>query len=82
MPPLSRFNRFDVEPLLEKGEDARAAIFQRIRALGANEGLLVRAPFLPSPLIEMLGGMGFASKVEPGGNGVWLVYFWIAEEGR
>lgn len=80
MPPLSRFKRFDVEPLLEKGEDALSAILKRIRALAGDEGLLVRAPFLPSPLIEMLGGMGYASKVEPGGGGAWLVYFWRAEE--
>lgn len=80
MPPLSRFKRFDVEPLLEKGEDARVAILKRIRALAGDDGLLVRAPLLPAPLIEMLGGMGYASKVEPGGAGEWLVYIWIAEE--
>ena len=79
MPPLSQFKRLDVEPLLEKGEDPRAMILGRIGALADDEGLLVRAPFLPSPLIEMLGGMGFASKVEPGGGGEWWVYFWIAE---
>jgi hypothetical protein len=80
MPPLSRFKRLDVEPLLKQGEDARAAILKRIRGLSGDEGLLVRAPFLPAPLIEMLGGMGYASKVEPGGPGAWLVYFWIAEK--
>ena len=80
MPPLSRFKRFDVEPILANGEDARVAILERIRSLGGDEGLLLRAPFLPAPLIEMLGGMGYASKVEPGGSGAWLVYFWIAEE--
>ena len=79
MPPLKKFKRLDVEPLLEQGEDARATILRRVRALDSEDGLLVSAPFLPSPLIEMLGGMGFASKVEPGGNGSWLVYFWTAE---
>ena len=34
------------------------------------------APFLPSPLIELLGRQGFASKVEHGRGGSWMVHFW------
>lgn len=55
---------------------------QRVHALGANDGLLLSVPFLPSPLIEMLGGMGFASKIEPGLNGVWHVYFWLSDSNQ
>ena len=40
------------------------------------KGLIIVAPFLPSPLIEKLGSEGFASKVERGSGADWMVYFW------
>lgn len=51
-------------------------IFTKAQALKADEGLLVVAPFLPSPLVERLSGDGFAAKVERGQGADWLVYFW------
>jgi hypothetical protein len=47
-----------------------------VDALGAGKGLIIIAPFLPSPLIEKLGSEGFASKVERGEGADWIVYFW------
>jgi hypothetical protein len=76
MPPLAQFKRFDVRPLLKRGREALPQILNRVHALGANEGVLVIAPFLPSPLIELLGSQGFASKVERGEGASWIVYFW------
>jgi hypothetical protein len=37
---------------------------------------MVVAPFLPSPLVEILSADGFSSKVERGAGADWLVYFW------
>ena len=48
--------------------------------LETEEGLLVVAPFLPSPLIERLGGEGFKSKVQRGTGADWLVYFWCESD--
>ena len=79
MPPLSQFMRFDVGPIVDRGGDPRPAIMERINNLAIDEGLLIQAPFLPSPLIEMLGAMGYAAKIEPGREGAWLVYFWNAD---
>lgn len=76
MPPLSQFKRFDVRTLIRQGGEPFPQIFARAQALGANDGLLVVAPFLPSPLVERLAGEGFASKVERGQGADWLVYFW------
>jgi hypothetical protein len=76
MPPLSQFKRFDVRDLLRRGIEPFPEIRQRIAALKQDEGLIVVAPFLPSPLIEKLGSEGFASKVERGQGGDWIVYFW------
>ena len=76
MPPISKFRRLDVRPMLARGQEPYSAIRRRVEGLGPEEGLLVVAPFLPSPLIELLGSEGFLSRLEPGGRGTWLVYFW------
>lgn len=76
MPPLNKFKRFDVRGLLRDGIEPFPEIFARATALGADDGLIVVAPFLPSPLVERLAGEGFASKVERGQGADWLVYFW------
>jgi hypothetical protein len=76
MPPLTRFKRFDVRDLLRRGIEPFPEIRKRVDALKPVEGLIIIAPFLPSPLIEKLGSEGFASKVERGAGADWIVYFW------
>jgi uncharacterized protein (DUF2249 family) len=76
MPPINQFKRFDVRPLLEKGGEPYSAIRSRVDPLRPGEGLILVAPFLPSPLIEKLESEGFKSKVERGPEAGWLVYFW------
>jgi len=76
MPPLSQFKRFDVRDLLRRGVEPFPEISRRVNALPPDEGLIIVAPFLPSPLIERRAGGGFANKVERGARGDWLVYFW------
>jgi Uncharacterized conserved protein (DUF2249) len=76
MPPLNKFKRFDVRGLLRDGIEPFPEICQRVQALGTDDGLIVVAPFLPSPLVERLSGEGFASKIERGQGSDWLVYFW------
>ena len=75
MNAATQFKRFDVRALIRNGIEPFPEILERVSRLKSGEGLLVIAPFLPSPLIEKLGGMGFLYKVER--NGVdWMVYFW------
>ena len=76
IPPLSRFKRFDVRELISQGGEPFPQIRKRVDALKPDEGLIIIAPFLPSPLIEKLGSEGFASKVERGSGADWVVYFW------
>lgn len=76
MPPVSQFKRFDVRDLIRRGIEPFPEIHRRIDRLKTGEGLIVVAPFLPSPLIERLGGEGFESKVERGSGADWMVYFW------
>jgi len=80
MPPLNKFKRFDVRPLIAAGEEPFPKIRARADQLVAGEGLLLVAPFLPSPLIEKLGSEGFAAKIEHGAGGEWMVYFWRETE--
>jgi len=76
MPPIGKFRRFDVRDLIRDGIEPLPEILQRVGRLKPEEGMLVVAPFLPSPLIERLGAEGFASKVERGPGADWIVYFW------
>ena len=76
MLPLKQFKRFDVRDLLRRGIEPLPEIRKRVDALKPDEGLLVVAPFLPSPLVEILRSEGFASKVERGRGCDWMVYFW------
>ena len=76
MPPLNKFKRFDVRDLLRRGLEPFPEIRQRVDAIKPGEGLIIVAPFLPSPLVEKLTSEGFASKLERGQGSDWLVYFW------
>jgi hypothetical protein len=76
MLPLNQFKRFDVRDLIRRGGEPFPEIRKRVDALKPGEGLIVVAPFLPSPLVEKLHSEGFASKVERGQGADWMVYFW------
>jgi hypothetical protein len=76
MPPLAHFKRFDARDMICRGEEPFPEIRRRVDALTSEQGLIVIAPFLPSPLIEKLAGEGFHSKVERGQGSDWIVYFW------
>ena len=81
MPPINKFKRFDVRDLLARGVEPFPEIHKRVSALQLGEGLIVVAPFLPSPLVEKLTSEGFSSKVERGGGADWMIYFWRETEG-
>ncbi len=74
-----KFQVLDVRPLLAAGNEPLLAIRQRVDALTSGQGLTVLAPFLPSPLIEMLRSEGFESDMEHRQDGAWSVSFWKSE---
>jgi uncharacterized protein (DUF2249 family) len=69
------FKRFDVRKLLAQGAEPLPEIRKRVAALKPHEGITIVAPFLPSPLIELLQSEGFRSRVERQPDGGWAVYF-------
>ena len=76
MPPMNKFKRFDVRDMLSRGVEPFPEIRKRVDALKPDEGLIVVAPFLPSPLVEKLNSEGFTSKIERGSGADWIIYFW------
>ena len=71
-----QFKTLDVRPILARGDEPFSEIRARIDALAPNEGLSVIAPFLPSPLIEILGSEGFRSRIERLPGSSWITHFW------
>lgn len=72
---MTTFKRFDVRKLLAAGVEPLPEIRKRVEALRPNEGLTIVAPFLPSPLIELLQSEGFASRAERQPDGGWAIHF-------
>jgi len=70
------FQRLDIRRVIAAGREPLPAIRSRIHALTQGQGLVVIAPFLPSPLIELLQSEGYLSRVEPTTGSDWVVYFW------
>ena len=73
---MTQFKRFDVRELIRQGIEPFPQIRRRVDTLKPGEGLIILAPFLPSPLIEKLSSEGFASKMERGTGADGIVYFW------
>ena len=76
MLPLNQYKRFDVRDFIRKGTEPFPEIRKRVDALKPDQGLIIIAPFLPSPLIEKLSSEGFESKIERGKGSDWIVYLW------
>jgi uncharacterized protein (DUF2249 family) len=73
---VPKFKLLDVRPLLARGLNPFAKIRAAIDALKAGEGLSVTAPFLPSPLIELLRAEGFQARIEREAGRGWVTHFW------
>lgn len=76
MLPINQFKSFDLRELLSRGVEPFPEIRKKVDELKPAEGLIVIAPFLPSPLVEKLKSEGFNAKVERGKGADWIVYFW------
>ena len=79
MPPTSQFKRMDIRPLIASGQEPLSRIRAVLDSMHEGQGLMLIAPFLPSPLIELLESEGFQSRFEPGSGRDWVVYFWRSD---
>jgi len=78
--PLVHF--VDVMPQAERAEDPQPAILRELNALSsADEVLLVRHPFNPIPLRDLLMRRGYASWAEERLPHEWYIYFFRPHAG-
>lgn len=65
----------DARPVLAAGGEPFDMIMQAVAELGADEVLVVRAPFEPVPLEGLLAEQGFDHRAEVV-DGAWHTTFW------
>jgi len=76
--PPARQMHLDVRDDIRRGEEPFARIMGAIKAVPDGGALVLRAPFEPIPLYEVLGRRGFASWTECRGPADWMVWFYRA----
>lgn len=73
----SRLHFLDVTPQAARNEDPQPSVLREITKLrDADEVLLVRHPFDPIPLRDLLAESGFASWAEERSPFDWYIYFY------
>jgi uncharacterized protein (DUF2249 family) len=71
----------DVRDDIRQGQKPFARIMRAVETLGQDEALVVRAPFEPIPLCEVLGKRGLAHWTERHAADDWSVWFYRAGAG-
>src|SRR6266545_6791547 len=66
----------DVREDIRRGHEPFARIMAAVKALAADAALVLRAPFEPIPLYDVLGKRGFAHRVERRAPDDWSVTFY------
>ena len=74
--PESRRVLVDVRDDIRRGEEPFVRITKAVKDLGADEVLLLSAPFEPIPLYSVLGKRGFAHWTESRAADDWWVTFY------
>src|SRR5262245_4840905 len=67
--------RLDVREDIRSGQEPFARIMAAVKTLPVGAALVLRAPFEPVPLYDVLGRRGFAHWTERGEAGDWTVWF-------
>jgi uncharacterized protein (DUF2249 family) len=79
--PESALVYVDVRADLSRGDKPFARIMRAVRAMAPDQVLVLRVPFEPMPLYEVLRKRGFSAWPEYRGDGDWVVWFY-REPGR
>jgi uncharacterized protein (DUF2249 family) len=74
--PDARQVHVDVRDDIRRGEEPFARIMAAVKALDRDQVLVLRAPFEPIPLYDVLGKRGLAHWTEPRGADDWSVWFY------
>lgn len=81
--PASRRVDLDVREDIRRGQEPFARIMAAVKALAPGQALVLRAPFEPIPLYDVLGKRGFRHWTERHADADWSVWFYrdVAEAG-
>jgi uncharacterized protein (DUF2249 family) len=71
----------DVRHDIRRGEEPFARIMTAVKAVGPAEALVIRAPFEPVPLYDVLGRRGLAHWTEQRAPDDWRVWFYRGGSG-
>jgi uncharacterized protein (DUF2249 family) len=71
----------DVRDHIRRNREPFARIMAAVAALAPDEALVLRAPFEPIPLYEVLGKRGFAHWVDRRAPDDWSVWFYRVDAG-
>ena len=74
--PAARFVHLDVRDDIREGREPFARIMAAVKALGPDHVLVLRAPFEPLPLYDVLDRRGFAHWTERHAPDDWSVWFY------
>ena len=74
--PESRRRYLDVREDIHRNQEPFARIMAAAKALGPDEILVLRAPFEPIPLYDVLGKLGLAHWTECRAANDWCVWFY------
>ncbi len=66
----------DVREDIRRGQEPFARIMAAIKTLGADQVFVLRVPFEPAPLYDVLGKRGFAHWTERRADDDWSVWFY------
>jgi uncharacterized protein (DUF2249 family) len=71
--------RLDVRADIARGDEPFARIMAAVKALARGDALVLRVPFEPVPLYDVLGRRGLAHWTERVAADDWTVWFWHEE---
>ena len=77
--PEARQVHLDVREDIRRGEEPFARIMAAVKAMGRDQVLVLRAPFEPIPLYDVLGKRGLAHWTEQRAADDWSVWFHHAD---
>lgn len=77
--PPDRLMRLDVREDIRRGKEPFARIMASVSQLQPNQVFVLRAPFEPLPLYDVLGERGFAHWAEARAADDWSVWLWREE---
>jgi uncharacterized protein (DUF2249 family) len=77
----SRQVHLDVREDIRRGREPFVKIMAAVKRLGPDEVLVLRAPFEPIPLYDVLGKRGFAHWTEERDRDDWAVWFYAEVDG-